>query len=160
MKRTFTASLLAATLALGSLSAAPVYASSSSDKALKTAVGALVLFGLANELSRNDKSSSVTRHATPVYSNSDDRQRAWPPQPGYKKNRRHSVIPLQCLRSVSARHNKRRHVVTQRCLHREGFNRNLPNACQTSYSTPKGRRSGYSANCLTNKGYLIGRPRN
>ncbi|SMX46395.1 hypothetical protein [Actibacterium lipolyticum] len=160
MKRTITASLLAATLALGSITAVPAYASSSSDKALKTAVGALLLFGIANELSRGGSSSSPK----PVHSTPYNKPQDWPQHPGYaKKKRKPSVIPLQCLHSVSAPKSKRRdtrHIVTERCLRREGFRGSLPGQCHTTYPTSKGYYSGYSANCLTKKGYVIGRTRN
>ncbi|MGC9419063.1 MAG: hypothetical protein ACP5EN_08810 [Rhodovulum sp.] len=131
---TLIAPLLAAAIALTPMTATPARAD---DDVAKALLGALVLYGIAQGIDKNDRK---------------DNRRAEQGR-GWKGAARHRTIPAQCVRTVENRHGPRR-VAIERCLRREGVRR-LPDRCETSLRGRYGSRDAYSLRCLERAGFRV-----
>ncbi len=138
MTKTFTAAILAFTIAITGFSAAPARAGS--DEVVLGVLGALAIFALAKD--------------------ADDR-RDHKKKERYKKverkkhyYRRTHAIPRSCIRRTDRRHGSRL-FVTKRCLAYEGYTRRVPQRCAFTHDNRRRDYHAYSLNCLKNRGHRV-----
>lgn len=155
MIRPLSATLLAAVLAFSPMGAGVAHADRTSDIAAAAIIGGLLIYGISEAEKKKRKtqqSQQTTRHATyPSHA-----------APGQRKKWNKRVLPVQCLRTVESRsssYRRGRQVVGTRCLREFGVRADLPRACATRFPTHNGTRQGYSANCLLDRGYVLGNVR-
>lgn len=139
LTKTLTAGILAASLALTSLTPTSASARMSDEDAL---AGILTLLFLGAAIH-----------------NSRDNDRAVPaPAPAPRpqaNNNRWRVLPANCLRRIETRRGETVRLFTQRCLQNNYSHMNrLPQACHVRVRTAEGqRRQGFRARCLRNAGF-------
>ena len=141
LRTTFTAGVLATSLALAAMTPTSASARMSEDE-IAALLGLLVI-GAAIHNSRNDD-----RPSTPA------------PAPAQQRpNRNWQVLPSQCLTTVETRRGQAVRMFGQRCLNRNYQHTNrLPAACQVQVRSENGnRRQGYRANCMRNQGFRMSR---
>ena len=162
MSRKFIASVLAASLALTSFSAAP--AKAGNDDLMRFLAGAttLVILGNALDGSYRDSGSSRTvqngRDRSYDYDRgrnvrNNDRNRQ-----GYRAHsNRENRLPPGCLTRARTSHGKQQ-VFGKACL-REHYahTSNLPRACRVQPTGHNAPRRAYSAGCLFDRGYYAAR---
>lgn len=140
MLKPFMASLMAAVIAVTSLSAAPVQAGDR-DKLGKflLGAGALVIIGGAIHNANKNRGHSVTRVSPP-------------PHKPYVKPRK-KFVPVACLRHNRFNQGPKR-FFGQRCLRNNmaGVHR-LPGSCLRNVWTKNGHRTVYGARCLRQHGW-------
>ncbi|GAA0296696.1 hypothetical protein [Rhodovulum strictum] len=138
MPRFFLAPLLAASIALTPVAAAPARAA---DDLAKILLGAAAVYVIVDKLESNRRSANrvETNQAAGWY--------------GPRGHDRHRVIPASCVRSVDTRRGSER-IVTERCLRNEGIRR-LPDRCEISVRGPRGSVDAYRLSCLQNAGYRV-----
>lgn len=151
------ATLIAATLILTPMSARPALADKNSDIAAAALLGALAIYGI----SKSSKKKSNHAEPAPVevkaqHSHTFTSHKAR----RYQLVRYgHGILPLSCLRAPSSigKGQPDHMVVADKCLSNAGYRGLLPAACETYFTSAKGKsRAGYSAGCLTSRGFLIG----
>jgi hypothetical protein len=135
MSRPFIAAILATSLAITSFAAAPARAANNEDLA-KFLFGATALVIIGKALSDNDRNKA---------NHSETRPR---PRPYNKKE-----LPRRCLTRAETAVGEAR-VYRAKCLNRH-YSRadRLPQACRLPIWTHKGRKPGYLARCLRDRGY-------
>lgn len=139
MSRKFIATILAASLAITSLSAAPARASDDDLARFLVGTTALLLFGAA----LSDRNRDRGRRQDVVE----------PPRP--RPDRR--ALPERCLIRAETAVGPRR-VFRAKCLERHYPRAHrLPRTCQLPIWTDRGRRPAYLASCLRDKGYSVAR---
>jgi len=70
-------------------------------------------------------------------------------------DRRHKVLPLECVRWTSSRNGSYR-ALGKRCIERRTGHINLPQTCERTMRTNNGRSyTGYGRRCLLRRGYSI-----
>lgn len=138
MSRKFIASVLAAALTITSISAAPARAASDEDIA-KFLFGATALVILGKALSDNNDRR--------------DRDVVHTPRPKPRK-----VLPRRCVTRATTALGSNTKVLRAKCLNRHYQHADrLPNACRLPIWTQNGRKKGYLARCLRDRGYTIAR---
>jgi len=137
MTKRILASVLAASIALTSLAAAPARADSGEIGRFLLGAGALFIIGSA--INNNNRGRVVTRRdADPVY-------RVQPRR----------VVPSACLR-VNRWNNGPRRFFGRRCLNNHmNYVSQLPGQCLRTFWTDRGQRTVYSAHCLRHKGWFF-----
>ena len=159
MSRKFIASILAASLALTSFTAAPARASDRDLVQFLAGATALIIIGSALNDSRQQTTVNQPQPRNrDQYRHQADRR--------YETDRRHhddwrspdrgrSIAPLPggCMIRANTRYGHQR-VFGARCLevHYSQANR-LPDACRTRIWDRDGRRPGYLASCLKQRGF-------
>ncbi|HQU67032.1 MAG TPA: hypothetical protein PLI43_02410 [Albidovulum sp.] len=159
LKTRIIAIVTAASVALGAV--APAAAMTQQEKNTLALILGAVAAGVVVDKVINDKNDEKRRNrenADPYrYDDSyfyDDHK--WPGDRNSKRNRQ--VIPAECVFQI--RHDdRRRDVVSPRCLNDFGLNRGLPRDCAFDARIRGDRRTVYGANCLERKGFRIGRYR-
>lgn len=128
MSKGLTAIVLAATMALTSLTASRAHAGNEELGRFLLGAGALIIIGSALS---NNRSSHEDRH------------------------RRHRVLPAHCMRYNETHHGPRRYF-GKRCLSKnmENYSR-LPGACRTKALTHRGWREVFGAHCLKTHGWVV-----
>jgi len=153
MSRKFIATILAASIAVTSLSARP--AAALTDEQL----GALLFGGIA--LAVIGKAASKRRSEPEIVTppRRDDRYYPHPPRhrdvqpPRYRADRK--LLPANCLRTFDQRRGQVR-MFGARCLQRDfRYSNRLPNACRISARTTRGVRHGYTPHGLRRHGYRM-----
>lgn len=140
LKTTFTAGLLATTLALTSITPNSA-AARMSDEDIAAILGLLVI-GAAIHNSRNNDAAPVA-----------------PSRPQPTTTRGWRVLPANCIRNVTRRNGNTIRMFGQRCLNNNYAHVNrLPEACHVRVRTENGqRRQGYRARCLRDAGFRTNR---
>lgn len=141
MTKTLLASVLAAAIAVTSVSATPVRAADNGEIGrFLLGVGALFAIGSALSNSQNNR-GHVTR-------NKPQREVTVSPRPQGRK-----FVPTACLRVNQFNHGPRRYF-PRRCLHRNmRASQRLPGNCLRTVWSDRGQRSVYAARCLRNHGW-------
>lgn len=150
MTRKIVAAALAATLALGPLSAAPARAADGEDIA-KAILGATALFVIVNEIDKDKKRKSY-RDVQPAQRDWRD---AWGNDRHRYQNRHRSSreIPAYCVNRIETRKGPR-FLVGERCAEKAGA-RNLPKHCEVDIRGRHSQRDVYGLRCLKNEGYRV-----
>lgn len=139
MPKSLLASLLAALLAVTSVTATPARAADTGEIA-RFLVGAGALFIIGNAISNSNRHSHATR-------NTHKRVIVAP---------RRKVVPSTCLRFNRSDHGPRRYF-GRNCLSRYMSSAHrLPSACVRTVYTREGRYSVFGARCLRNHGWVFG----
>ncbi len=140
MSKRLLATVLAASLALTNMSAAPARAADTGEIA-RFIFGAGAVLMLGHALSNNNKNRNVTRRNDPGTVVVTPRRR---------------VVPSACLRKNRWNNGPRR-FFGQRCLinNMNNFAR-LPGGCRTTIWTNNGNRTVFSARCLRRNGWVFG----
>ncbi|HCP81745.1 MAG TPA: hypothetical protein DIT67_09190 [Octadecabacter sp.] len=140
LKTTFTAGLLATTLALTAVTPNSA-AARMSDEEIAGLLG-LLAFGA---IIHNRRNNDVT--PTPA------------PQPQPSVNRGWRVLPVDCVRNVTRRNGNTIRMFGQRCLNNNYNHPNrLPEACHVRVRNENGqRRQGYRVRCMRDHGFRTNR---
>ena len=144
------------------------------DEGLLAALGAAAVIGLALnvEHNRKDKKKSSTTSVQEYQEYDDTSAHQITPAHGsyyYPKNgnayghqnpknphyNTSKSLPLKCLVNTRESGN-RKQVFSYQCLAKSGAARDLPKKCATWVKTKSGQVPGYNAQCLVNRGYVIG----
>lgn len=143
MTKRFLATLLAATIAVTSVSTAPARADSGEIGRLLLGAGALFIIGsaLSNNNRQRDRDEVVTRRRD---------------EPRHRVQPRRKVVPSACLRVNRSDSGPRRYF-GRRCLsnNMRQVNR-LPNYCKRNIWTNRGQRTVFAARCLRKDGWVFG----
>ena len=145
MTRTLTASVLALSLALTSLSATPALADRNKD-INRFIAGAITLMIVSKALENNRRSGSVTSRnpGYPIY------------KPGKNHRRASKSLPYECYFNLRTERGNRG-VFGKTCL-REFLPkaRRLPRVCEDTVRIRYGRRADiYDAKCLRKLGWIV-----
>lgn len=137
--KTLTAGVLAASLAITSLSPTQASAGLSDDEV--AGLLTLLFLGAVIHNNRNNDPAPVPQ---PVRPRADDNWR---------------VLPLACLQRIENRRGQTVRFFGQRCLTRSyNYVSRLPQACHIQFRTENGqRRQGFSARCLRDAGFRTNR---
>lgn len=142
------------------------------DEGLLAALGAAAVIGLALNVEHNrdgkKKSSdpevevisqSSEHYITPAHNsyrqypqNGNAYGHQNPRNPHYQNSK---SLPLKCLVNTREGGN-RKQVFSYQCLAKSGAARDLPKKCATWVKTKSGQVPGYNAQCLVNRGYVVG----
>jgi hypothetical protein len=143
IKTTFTAGLLATTLALTAI-APNSAAARMSEEDIAAILGFLVIGAVIHNRRNSD--------AAPVAP-------AAPARPQPTTTREWRVLPADCIRNVTRRNGNTIRMFGQRCLNNNYAHVNrLPEACHVNVRTENGqRRQGYRVRCLRNEGFRTNR---
>jgi len=158
MKNTLTSSVLAATIALTSVTATS--ANAGNNDLRNFIIGATTLFIIGAAISSDSKAKSKPTKS---------KRQEYKPDHGFSKPRRagpkkqhakRKVLPRRCQTTIQGRRGVRT-VFGENCLRkRMGSIRGLPERCQRFVRNDHGRRSVYSAKCLRDSGYRVSARRN
>jgi len=147
MTRTFVSALLAATLALTSLGAAPAHAGNDDLKRILGGVATVIILGATYDhlRDRNRRVQPVTRdHVRPGHGGS------------YRPDRHTQIVPEQCLRTTETRQGTMRYFARP-CLRHTMRNVNaLPEACAFEVRGHGRPIIGYAPRCLRDYGWRRG----
>lgn len=166
MYRRFISSLIAASIAITAIGAAPAHAGDRDTvRTLAAILGVAVVGKIIHD---NNKKKRSQHQAAPVYQHPRAHQpRVNQPRhnpPRYTPQPRHQprhvnrkLLPQQCFRSFETRKGKVL-MFGDQCLRRNfaGAKR-LPQRCHYKFGTPDGLRAGYEARCLRDAGYKLAR---
>ncbi|MBU2992190.1 hypothetical protein Q4555_10250 [Octadecabacter sp. 1_MG-2023] len=136
LKKTFTAGILASSMALTSIAPSSAQAGMSEEEVF--GLLSLLVIGAAIHHSRNDDPApSPQVNRTP------------------RAESARQVLPSSCRRDIETRRRGTVRMFTQRCLNNNYRNVDrLPQACHITVRTQNGQqRQGYSAQCLRNAGF-------
>ena len=154
MTKTFTASLLALSIAITSISAVPAAAD---NKDLgRILAGAATLFILSQALENNSK-----KKATPKVTQHKPAKKYYPPRrfppKQVKPSKQHFRLPAECAFPVRTRHGGTRKVFGKHCLEENArIPRLLPRVCEEEIRIRYGRTASvYDASCLMDRGYRV-----
>lgn len=164
MSAKFITGILTIAATVATFSAAPARAGGDADKVAKIIAGAATLYiagQLINELAGN--ATVVEVHGKHKADDSRGRGRDQG-RSGNRYNPRHGghwtgkssrrVLPGSCIRRIPSRH--ARYALGSGCLQRNDVSlRRIPRACQVTWPTRSGNRSGYALGCLKRSGYKI-----
>ncbi len=145
MHRKFIALILATSVAVTGLSAAPAFA----DGKTARQFGWLALLGIvALAVQDSNRKRAVTRNYTyTTPPRATPAPRALPPQVSRK------VLPQQCLRRRNV-DGRQRNLFGAGCLNQNRIQvKSLPYACQLGYAEGRDYRIGYEPQCLREHGY-------
>lgn len=152
MTKRFIAALLATSLAMTSLTAAPARADAGEIARFVFGAGALLMLGQA--LSNRDRDRDRDRDRETVTRRNVEPDRRVHRHPRVQRR----VVPSECLR-ISRRHDGDgpRRFFPRRCLanNMANFNR-LPDQCERRIWTRNGRRTVFAARCLRRNGWVFG----
>jgi len=137
--KTLTAGILAASLAVTSLTPTSATAGISDEDAI-AGILTLLLLGAAIH-------------------NSRDNDTAVAPQPQPRVDRGWRVLPASCIRNVNRRNGNTIRIFGQRCLNNNYAHvARLPEACHVRVRNENGqRRQGFRVRCLRNQGFRTDR---
>lgn len=142
MSRKFIATILAASLTITAIGAAPARAGN--DDLARFLFGATALVIIGNALS--DSNGSAAPAPRPR-----DHDYVHVPRVNRAK-----VLPRQCQRRARTALGHKTKVLGAKCLNRNYTRAHrLPQNCRLPFWTQNGRRPGYLQNCLTQQGYTL-----
>lgn len=145
--RKFIALVLAASVAVTSLSAVPAYADGKTARQFGW-LALLAVIGLAVQDSNRKRAVTHNNYTYNPPSTPSTPPRPLPPQVGKK------LLPLKCLR-VRNVNGQRRKLFGLGCLKQNfSYVKSLPYACQLGYPSNRGNRVGYEPLCLRERGYV------
>lgn len=153
MSRTFIASVLAASLAVTSFTAAPAAAGNDNLEKFLLGAGTLLIIGSAlnhhkSKVIVTDRSRDRAHRYGGGYRNKDDKGR---------KRRISKLLPRYCLTRVETRRGDVR-MFGARCLNRNYRHADwLPRECKIRVKGKRHIRTGYKPRCLRNYGYRVAR---
>lgn len=157
-----TAMIVAASVALGAVPAAAqqVYPGNDSRSILPAIAGVVALGLIVDGIDKKkerERERERERQAQEqrYYGDYRDRDR-WADQGDRWQRRDQRLIPAHCVTDIRV-DRKKRDVVAERCLRREGIDRRLPQACAFDVRTERGRGTVYGLNCLRERGFKIAR---
>jgi hypothetical protein len=159
MSRKFIASILAVSIAVTGLTAAPAKADNEDLFRFLAGATALVIIGKALD---KDSSASTTReiHVRPGHGHGGYRgphDRRYDPRPARDSRTHRYTLPGQCRNSFWTPDGKQRYM-DNRCLHKNyGYTQDLPKRCEITFYDKNVRKRGYSIRCLKDNGYRIAR---
>ncbi|MCF6234252.1 MAG: hypothetical protein L3J36_14305 [Rhodobacteraceae bacterium] len=143
----FIALILAASVAVTSLSAVPAYADGKTARQFGW-IALLAVIGLAVQDSNRKRSVTHNNYTYNTPNPPSTPPRPLPPQVSRK------LLPLNCLR-VRNVNGQRRELFGLRCLKQNfSYVSSLPYACQLGYSNGRGNRVGFEPLCLRERGYV------
>lgn len=166
MSRKFIASVLAASLAITSISAAPARADG--DDLMKFLAGAtaLVIIGKALDSDRK-RTREVSRHDRDRWHDHGRYGRDAPPHVYFdrrhdpratrdaKRRYRKNVLPAQCRNTFWTPEGRQKYM-DNRCLKRNySFAHELPKKCKIMFYDHNQKKRGYSIKCLKDRGYRL-----
>lgn len=142
IKTTFTAGLLATTLALTAVAPNSAAARMSEDE-IAAILGLLVIGAAIHNRRNND----VAPAPAPAPTRRDTSTRGW------------RVLPVDCIRNVTRRNGNTIRMFGQRCLTNNYAHLNrLPEACHVRVRDENGqRRQGYRVRCMRTQGFRVNR---
>ncbi|MFP1643601.1 hypothetical protein [Pontitalea aquivivens] len=161
-----TALMIAASVVLGAVPAAAqqVYPGNDTRSILPAIAGVvalgLIVDGIDKKKEREreqERQAQEQRH----YGDYRDRDR-WAEQGDRRQDRNQwqrrdqRLIPAHCVTDIRV-DRKKRDVVAERCLRREGLDRRMPQACAFDIRTERGRGTVYGLNCLRERGFRVAR---
>lgn len=166
MKNRMTAIVLATSLAVSGLTAAPARAASDGEKAILMLLGAAAIYGIA-------KTAEKERAENPVVTGQDDwyrGDRGWrhghgDDQAGHHRHghgdahrwRDRASLPVECMRATDGK-GRPISFLERSCVARSGYRGPLPKSCAALFPTRHGYVPGLGARCLSRQGYvLVGR---
>ncbi|MGH1354534.1 MAG: hypothetical protein ACRBBS_05595 [Thalassovita sp.] len=161
MSRKFIASILAASIAVTGLTAAPAKAGNDDLVRFLAGATALVIIGRALD-SDNSHASASEVHVRPGRAYDDNHRyqdRRNDPRSARDSDRRTSryALPRQCRSSFWTPDGRQRYL-DRRCLKRNyDFTRDLPKRCKIKFFDNNVKKSGYSIRCLKDNGYRMAR---
>ncbi len=143
LKTTFTAGLLAATMALTALTPNTAAARMSDEEI----AGLFGLFALGLVIHNSRKDDRTAPAPVQTDNNRNDRNN--------RGRRNWHVLPSQCLTTVETRRGHTVRMFGQRCLtNNYRFTNRLPQHCRISFRGERGaQRQGYNARCMRNAGF-------
>jgi len=148
MTRALMSAILAATLALTSVGAAPAHAGNDNLKRILGGVATVIILGATYDhlRDRKNRDQPATHHG---HGNR--------PAGAYKPDRHAKTVPSQCLRTSESRQGTLRYFAKP-CLQQTMRNVNkLPQACAFEVRARKGRSvTGYAPRCLRDHGWRNG----
>lgn len=134
MTKTLTAGLMALSLTVTPIAAAPAHADG--RDVVEALVGIAALLVIVDKLDGdNDKQTSNKVYRT-------------------TKTHKAHRLPRGCVRQVQVK-GKIRNVVLDRCLDRHGFHRHLPQSCEMPRVSRHFGTEAYRVGCLTDRGYRV-----
>lgn len=153
MSRKFITTIVAAAIAVTTISATPAFADghrTRDDQLGALLLGAAAIFVIGKAINdrkkRENKAQVTTRNVAPQYTP----QHSEPPRATRK-----SVLPAYCVRNLNTADGRQR-VVGLLCLERNYGNvDHLPRNCLRGVETRNGQRWGYAPRCLRRNGYRI-----
>lgn len=148
MTRTLMSAMLAATLALAPVGAAPAHAGNNDLNRILGGVAAVIILGATYDHLRDRRN----RDKPAARPDRDDRH-----PDRYRPDHSSRIVPEQCLRTSKTRHGTERYFA-EPCLRRAMRNVNrLPQACAFEVRGRKGRSViGYAPRCLRDYGWRSG----
>ncbi len=159
MSRKFIATVLAASLAVTSISAVPAQAGE--DDLVKLLAGATTLFIIGKALSDKPARASTSNDREYYYDRRHDydhRHDGRHDRDRWHRDSRKRVLPGYCRSSIWTQQGRLR-FLDRRCLRQNyAHARDLPKQCRITTGNKSGHgRRGYSIRCLKRHGYEIGR---
>lgn len=161
MHRRLISTVVAASLAVTSLTTTPAQAGDrDTARALAAIAGIAVLGAIIND--RNDRKQSQAQTVTrsQPYKRNDVFTHVEPRRIDRNKQQRQAnrkLLPGRCLQSLQTRQGKVR-MFGARCLQNSFSHANrLPSECGVRVRTNQGARRGYEARCLRSHGYQLAR---
>jgi hypothetical protein len=153
MSRKFIASILAVSIAVTGLTAAP--AKADSDDLVRFLAGATALVIIGRALDDNDRHTPTRRHTAGHGRAYDDNY--IPPERRHEPRRSRYSLPRECRSSFWTPDGKQRYL-DRRCLrHNYDYTHSLPKRCKITFYDKNVRKRGYSIPCLKDNGYRLAR---
>lgn len=143
MTSRFIAPVLAATIAVTGMTAAPVQAADRGEIG-RLLLGAGTLFIIGNAIANSNRNANVNN-------NTHVTRRHNPPQVHHQPRAR-KFVPSQCLRNNRAGNGPNRYF-GRHCLSQHMQVGRLPGQCRTSVWTNRGQRTVFGARCLRKFGW-------
>lgn len=157
LKTTFTAGLLATTMALTTMTPTSASARMSDDE-IAALLGFLAL-GVVIQNSRNNNRTSTPDPVQVRPNRTDGHDRNDRNERNERGNRNWQVLPAQCATTVESRRGQTVRMFGQRCLNNNyRFTNRLPQQCYITFRGERGaQRQGYDARCMRNAGFRTDR---
>ena len=143
MTKKLIAPVLAATLAMTSISATPAFAKPNDGVRILQGLAALYIISRVVKDSHTPKVAPVVPAERPTVRRPRDRRLAWD-------------VPRRCLKTYYTNRGERR-AIGARCVRRNAPNVVLPRQCERRLSTDRGRRVVFSRRCVREHGFQISR---
>lgn len=155
MSRKFIASILAVSIAVTGLTAAPAKAGNDDLVRFLAGATALVIIGKALD-GKDDHRPARSSHVHDDRKVYFDRRHDPRSTRDWERSRRFT-LPAQCRRAFWTPDGNQRYL-NRGCLRRNyDYTHRLPNSCKITFFEKNQRRNGYSISCLKDAGYRISR---
>ncbi|MCR8724324.1 hypothetical protein [Frigidibacter sp. ROC022] len=156
MKKPLIATVLAASLALSSISTPAMADRAETQRAIVGIAALAIIAGaLANSSSKKKGNVVVTRNPPPAYDSGRDRNKGHHDKWDDRKHNDRRSLPAACAFDIRTR-DGRSVVLGKACLQKRYDNaRKLPRSCEFPVRTRNGVRDVYGSQCLEMNGYRI-----